>query len=120
MANIAIVVAMRCIVVPCADAGSSGIAAANIKATPATPSSRRPAIAFGPIANASPSSPSPTRKIARPTAGAAGSPGSARRLIVFCAGSYPGVTSPPTRTATLAKTGAQMPSTPHNRRTRQR
>jgi hypothetical protein len=87
MANMAIVVALRWIVVPRADAGSSGIAAAISNATPAIPSSMRPAVAFGPIVSASPSRATPTMKIAKPTAGAAGSPGSARRLIVFCVGS---------------------------------
>jgi hypothetical protein len=83
----AIVVTMRWMVVPWAEVGSSGIAAAISNAAPAIPSSRRPATALAPIASASPRRASPTVKIDMPTTAAAGSPGSARRLIVFSAGS---------------------------------
>jgi hypothetical protein len=83
----AIVVAVRWMVVPSAEAGSSGIAEAISNAPPAIPSSRRPATALGPNASASPRRASPTVKIDIPTTAAAGSPGSARRLIVFSAGS---------------------------------
>jgi len=92
------------------------MAAASNNATPAITSRVRPVSALGPAATASPSKETPTMKITSPTAVAAGSPGSARRLIVFWAGSYPGVSAPPTRTTTPAKTGAHMPRTPLNRR----
>ena len=86
-ANMAIVVVLRWMVVRCAEVGSSGIAAAISNEAPAIPSNRRPATAFGPSASASPRRASPTMKIDMPTRVAAGSPGSARRLIVFCVGS---------------------------------
>jgi hypothetical protein len=59
-------------------------------------------------------------KIASPTAGAAGKPGSARRLMVRCAGSYPGVTKPPMRTIGTAAIGAPMPRAAMTRLTGQR
>jgi hypothetical protein len=69
---------------------------------------------------ASPIRARPTIKIENPMAGAAGRPGSARRLIVFRAGSYPGVIRPPIRTMGTDKTGAPIPTTAVRRLTGQR
>jgi phosphatidylglycerophosphate synthase len=86
-ATIAIAVDARCKVDACSEAGPSGTIAASTSADPATPSRTRPINARGPNATASPSRARPTPTIAAPMATAAGSPGSARRLIVRRAGS---------------------------------
>lgn len=63
------------------------MAAATSNEAPAVPKRILPASARGPNAAARPSRARPTAKIAEPTAMAVGTPGSARRLIVVCAGS---------------------------------
>ena len=53
--------------------------------------------------------------MATSTAGAAGRPGSASRLIVRVSGSYPGVIQPPASTRAAATSGAASPSAPAGR-----
>jgi len=84
-------------------------AAAFNNDAPAIPRSKRPGAACAPNWRASPIRETPTSKIANSMAQAAGKPGSARRLIVRCAGSYPGVIRPATSTTGTDRTGAPMP-----------
>ena len=119
-ASKAVPVANRWIVDAGADDGSSGTSAASASETPAIASRERPITAPGPKMIASPRRANPTIRIANPTASAVGSPGSARRLIVFWAGSYPGVTSPAMRTMGTATTGAPRPRAAITRLTGQR
>jgi len=97
-----------------------GTRAASTNEAPALASRARPPKAPGPKLAASPIRARPTNKIENPMTSAAGSPGSARRLIVFRAGSYPGVIMPPIRTMGTDKTGAPIPSTAVTRLTGQR
>lgn len=83
----AIVVATRCSVVAVADAGSSRIAAATRRPAPATKSKLRPTRDPGPNPIDSANNAMPTIDIASTTAGAAGNPGSASRLMVRAIGS---------------------------------
>lgn len=84
----AIVVATRCSVVAVADAGSSRIAAAATRRpAPATKSKLRPTRDPGPNPIDSANNAMPTIDIASTTAGAAGNPGSASRLMVRAIGS---------------------------------
>jgi hypothetical protein len=87
MASMATVVARRCSAVARAEAGSNRMAAARSRAAPAMASKARPPVEPGPSVIASASEEIPTRPIANSTAVAAGSPGSASRLIVRASGS---------------------------------
>jgi hypothetical protein len=87
MVSMAIVVATRCSVVARAEAGSNRMAAARSRAAPAMASKARPPVERGPSVIASASEEIPTRQIATSTEEAAGSSGSASRLIVRASGS---------------------------------
>jgi hypothetical protein len=107
--SIATAVTNLCIVDVVAEAASRGTKAASANETPATPRKMRPNAACGRSSIASPSRARPTKKIVNSIAHAAGNPGSASRLIVRCAGSYPGVTRPATTTTGTDRTGAATP-----------
>ena len=83
----ATVEASLCAAVTEAEPGSSGIAAATRRPAPAIASEARPPRDPGPNEIASATSVTPTSTIASSTGIAAGSPGSARRLIVRASGS---------------------------------